>query len=89
MIGRFARIHDRNFRKVQAQGMTEYIIVVSLVAIACITAVTVFGQKISRLFVAATESIDKGAPVNSQASQVDRVNTNATLANMEDLGGGS
>lgn len=89
MNARFSRLSDRKFRAQQAQGMTEYIIVVSLVAIACITAVTVFGQKIARLFHAATSSIDKGTPQNSQASDKDRQNLNATLANMEDASGGS
>ncbi len=89
MSARFSRVFDRNFRRVQAQGMTEYIIVVSLVAIACITAVTVFGQKISRLISAAVRSLDNGAPQNSEASQVDLVNTETTLKNLENAGGGS
>ncbi len=86
MIGHFGKVFDRNFRATSAQGMTEYIIIVSLVAIACITAVTVFGQKIARLFKAATTSLDEGAPKNSEASQVDKVNTEFTLKNMEDSG---
>ncbi len=84
---RFSRLSDRRFRAQQGQGMTEYIIIVSLVAIACITAVTVFGQKISRLFHASVDALDKGTPVTSQASDKDRINTGVTLANMEDASG--
>ena len=89
MNARFANLFDRKFRRVQAQGMTEYIIIVSLVAIACITAVTVFGQKISRLFVASIKSLDDGKPQTSQQSEVGKVNTGTTLANMGDVAGGS
>jgi hypothetical protein len=60
---------------------------VSLVAIACITAVTVFGQKIARLFKAATQSLDEGTPKNSAASEQSRINTQFTLKTMQDAGG--
>jgi Flp pilus assembly pilin Flp len=82
----FGKVFDRKFRTVSAQGMTEYIIIVSLVAIACITAVTVFGQKIARLFQAATQSLDAGTPITSAASQVSKVNTKFTLAKIGDAG---
>ncbi len=79
----FGKVFDRNFRTVAAQGMTEYIIIVSPVAIACITAVTVFGQKIARLFKAATGSLDGGRPETSKASEKSKINTQFTLATME------
>lgn len=42
------------------QGMTEYIIIVTLVAIACLVAVSVFGSNIRNLFVKASDSLSKG-----------------------------
>lgn len=86
MIGHFGKAFSRNARTVAAQGMTEYIIIVSLVAIACITAVTVFGQKIARLFKAATTSLDSGNPTTSEASEVSKVNTTFDLSKMENAG---
>lgn len=85
MNGHFGKAFDRKFRNTQGQGMTEYIIIVSLVAIACITAVTVLGQKVARLFKAATISLDHGAPVTSETSSVAKVNTAFTLGNMGDV----
>jgi len=44
----------------KGQGMTEYIIIVSLIAIACLLAVGVFGSNIRNLFVKASDSLDGG-----------------------------
>lgn len=41
----------------KGQGMTEYIIIVCLVAIACLMAVGVFGDRLIQLFNAATNSL--------------------------------
>ena len=51
----------------RGQGMTEYIIIVSLVAVALITIITLFGNKIKFLFTAATDSIDKGKVVEPRS----------------------
>jgi len=40
-----------------AQGMTEYIIIVALIAIAAIAVVTLFGDKIRELFKGSTEKL--------------------------------
>ncbi len=73
---------DRNVRKSRGQAMTEYILVVTLVAIGCLTAVTVFGQKVSRLFKAATQSLDSPGPVTAERSEVAKIKTDFSLADM-------
>ena len=55
MIGRFGIA-----RKSRAQAMTEYIIIVSLVAIACIAVVTAFGKQIANLFRRSTNALNTG-----------------------------
>ena len=44
----------------RGQGMTEYIIIVSLIAIACLVAVGVFGSNIRNMFVKASSSLASG-----------------------------
>ncbi len=44
-------------RKCSGQGMTEYIIIVALVAIASIAVVTIFGNQIRELFSASTKQL--------------------------------
>ena len=46
-----------SLRRQRGQGMTEYIIIVALIAIAAIGVVTVFGQDIRQLFNATTSSL--------------------------------
>ena len=53
----------RNFRKLlqsskSGQGMTEYLIIVALIAIAAVAVVTVFGNDIRQLFSAATGTLN-------------------------------
>ncbi len=48
------------FGKSRAQAMTEYIIIVSLVAIACIAVVTAFGKQIANLFKRSTDALGTG-----------------------------
>ncbi len=43
-------ITKKNLRKSRGQGMTEYIIIVALIAIAAVGVVTVFGNNIRSLF---------------------------------------
>ncbi len=56
MVGRFGIV-----RKSRAQAMTEYIIIVSLVAIACIAVVTAFGKQIAQLFKRSTSALGTGS----------------------------
>lgn len=54
-------------RKDDGQGMTEYIIIVALIAIAAIGVVTVFGQDIRHLFGASTAALSGDTNVQSRA----------------------
>ena len=45
----------------RGQGMTEYIIIVALVAIASIAVVTIFGDQIRELFSASTQNLQGNA----------------------------
>ena len=47
----------KNIRTQRGQGMTEYIIIVALIAIAAIGVVTVFGNNIRALFGAADSAL--------------------------------
>ncbi len=51
------------------QGMTEYLIIVALIAIAAIGVVTVFGQDIRSLFQASTTSLTGQSVANSGATK--------------------
>jgi len=44
----------------KGQGMTEYIIIICLIAIACLLVIGVFGTNIRHLFRAANLSLEKG-----------------------------
>ena len=44
-------------RKTRGQGMTEYIIIVALIAIAAIGVITLFGDNIRRLFGASAQAL--------------------------------
>ena len=50
------------------QGMTEYIIIVALVAIASIAVVNIFGDSIRELFSASTKNI-QGTPTDPKAGK--------------------
>ena len=47
--------------KRSGQGMTEYIIIVALVAIASIAVVTIFGDQIRELFSSSTQNLQGNA----------------------------
>jgi Flp pilus assembly pilin Flp len=57
----------RRLNREDGQGMTEYIIIVALIAIAAIGVVTVFGRNIREVFVASTNALG-GSKTNSQAT---------------------
>ena len=52
-----ARVLRRIRRDRRGQGMTEYIIIVALIAIAAIGVVTIFGDNIRDLFAGATNAL--------------------------------
>ena len=47
-------------RRITGQGMTEYIVVVALIAIACIGAVGIFGDTVSSQFINMSQKINGG-----------------------------
>ena len=61
------------------QGMTEYLIIVALIAIAAIGVVTVFGQDIRQLFAGTTDSLAGNVSTNTAVKA--RVNKNKSLKN--------
>ena len=62
----------------RGQGMTEYIIIVALIAIAAIGVVTTFGNDIRHIFDASTDSLS-GNTSAKNASQKYGTKTNDTL----------
>jgi Flp pilus assembly pilin Flp len=53
-----AMMNLRNLRRRRGQGMTEYIIIVGLIAILLVTAVSTFKNKLEETFNKSTNSID-------------------------------
>ncbi len=47
----------KQLRKARGQGMTEYIIIVALIAIAAIGVITLFGDNIRKLFGASAQAL--------------------------------
>ena len=47
----------KSLRRARGQGMTEYIIIVALIAIAAIGVITLFGDNIRRLFGASAQAL--------------------------------
>ena len=59
------------FRSESGQGMSEYLIIVALIAVAAIGVVTVFGKDIRELFSASTDSLaGKSATNNATKANV-------------------
>lgn len=52
-----SQLKKRFLRDQRGQGMTEYIIIVALIAIAAIGVVTIFGDNIRDLFAGATNAL--------------------------------
>lgn len=49
-------------RDKKGQGMTEYILIVALIAVVCIVAVKMFGTQIKGLFETSTSKIGEAKP---------------------------
>ena len=65
------------FKSQSGQGMSEYLIIVALIAIAAIGVVTVFGRDIRELFSGTTNSL-AGNQANNTAKQA-KVNASKNL----------
>jgi Flp pilus assembly pilin Flp len=76
-MGRTSRT-PRSRRSESGQGMSEYLIIVALIAIAAIGVVTVFGADIRQLFSGTTSSLSGNAQVTNTAVKAN-VNKNKSL----------
>jgi pilus assembly protein Flp/PilA len=56
------------FRSESGQGMSEYLIIVALIAVAAIGVVSVFGKDIRELFAGTTDSLSGGQGKHSAAA---------------------
>ena len=74
----------RNLKRKQGQGMTEYIIIIAIIAIGAILIVGLFGQQIKNVFAGMTGSLGgKTAVGTSKASALaNSVGASATKENM-------
>ncbi len=59
-------------RKRRGQGMTEYIIIVALIAIAAIGVITLFGNNIRKLFGASAEALAGNEDVANTGQKADQ-----------------
>ena len=76
----------KQLKKKRGQGMTEYIIIVALIAIAAIGVITLFGNNIRRLFGMSADALagdDNIAQRNSSGAGND---TNLTKKTMKNFG---
>jgi pilus assembly protein Flp/PilA len=65
------RLVRKLFRSQSGQGMTEYLIIVALIAVAAVGVVTVFGNDIRQLFSAATGTLSgQSTTANTQKAAV-------------------
>ena len=53
-------LNPLNRRKQKGQSMAEYAIIISLIALVCIGAITLFGKQIKAVFSTATDKIAEG-----------------------------
>lgn len=63
------QIQKKSLRKRRGQGMTEYIIIVALIAIAAIGVITLFGNNIRRLFGASADALAGETSVKNEGKK--------------------
>jgi pilus assembly protein Flp/PilA len=80
------RLLKKLHRDQRGQGMTEYIIIVALIAIAAIGVVTIFGDNIRDLFAGATNALagDTKVKVNSEKAKDSHTKTKTLKTFAED-----
>ncbi|MBI3271720.1 MAG: hypothetical protein HYZ53_22205 [Planctomycetes bacterium] len=66
------KMFGARFGKSRAQAMTEYIIIVSLVAVACIAVVTAFGKQVANLFRRSTNALNTGTVAAAETTDAGR-----------------
>ncbi len=79
----------RSLRRRRGQGMTEYIIIVALIAIAAIGVVTIFGDNIRDLFAGATNALagETAVKIDSENARGSHTKTKTLRSFGEDLKG--
>lgn len=84
------RARLRKLRNDSGQGMTEYIIIVALIAIAAIGVVTIFGDNIRDLFAGATNALSGDTAVKVGTEKARDTHTKSrTLKNFAEDNKGS
>jgi Flp pilus assembly pilin Flp len=68
-------------KALRGQGMTEYIIIVALIAIAAIGVITTFGNDIRHIFDSSTDALSGGTAVGNAAKKY-----NAQNVGLKDFG---
>jgi len=75
----------KNMRKLMksetGQGMTEYIIIVALIAISCIAVVTIFGDNIRKIFGASVNALANSATASTGAASAQNSSTHRNIVN--------
>jgi Flp pilus assembly pilin Flp len=74
-------INKKQFRKPRGQGMTEYIIIVALIAIAAIGVITLFGDNIRKLFGASAAALAGESSVNNDGQLSNNTLNKKTMKN--------
>ena len=78
---KIVRKQQKQLKKSRGQGMTEYIIIVALIAIAAIGVITLFGDNIRKIFGASADALAGQTSVDSQAQMRQSSLESKTLAN--------
>jgi len=78
----FRFLRSRNKQRQRGQGMTEYIIIVALVAIGAIAVVTIFGDNIRGLFGASANAL---AGTSTEEVATTEVEDDAMKKNLKDF----
>jgi Flp pilus assembly pilin Flp len=67
--------------KKRGQGMTEYIIIVALIAIAAIGVITLFGDNVRQLFAASAQALAGNDTVSNQGQTAQQSTLKKNLSN--------
>lgn len=76
----------KSLRKNRGQGMTEYIIIVALIAIAAIGIITLFGDNIRRLFGMSADALAGDSNIAQRNTSGAGNQTNLTAKTMKNFG---
>jgi len=71
----------KNLQKLRGQAMTEYIIIVALIAIAAIGVITLFGDNLRRLFGSSAEALAGSDQVKNTGQTAQQSTVRKNLSN--------